>query len=304
MACAVAGAGACGAARAPTAQSLLRQTFQSHQAIRSGRVDLALALAGASAGGSTPAAAKLFSLRLHGRFQSRAPAQLPRFALALGLDWRGLAGHRRALALAATSTGGRVFLSFGGTTSLLPAGAARALERAYAQALRSRSSGAAASTFAALGVGPGRWLTGPTIVGPATVAGERTVHITAKVLAAPLLADAAKLLGDSRALSLGSGALGRGTGQVPATLSPALLSALAPSGRSGRVDAQVDIYTGARDHVLRRLSLTALVSSDVHTRSDGAHTRSALDGLHAARLTFVLQFADVNRPQSITAPSG
>jgi hypothetical protein len=103
---------------------------------------------------------------------------------------------------------------------------------------------------------------------------------------ARFLADAQKLSGAGGSLGLGSGGQGSGL------LSPAQVSALASSVRSARVD----VYTGTHDHLLRRLSLRVAVSTT-------ARARATLAGLRSATLSLVLQFADLNRPQRIAAPS-
>ena len=95
--------------------------------------------------------------------------------------------------------------------------------------------------------------------------------------------------GGSLATALGGpGGLGGGGA---GTLAQAPLSALAGTVRSARVD----LYSGAADHILRRLSVTAAVAS---TARNGA----ALAGGRTATLTLALQFAELNRPQTIVPP--
>jgi hypothetical protein len=286
--CSIAALGACAGSGASRAQSLLRQTFESHKPIESGRVSLSVAL---SRVGSADARAPgtLFSLRLRGPFQSLGSARLPRFALLIGLTSSepgavGLDTARHTLAIGATSIGGQLFIALDGKQFLAPATTLQSLERGFAQALRARPAAGRSSTFAALGVDPREWLSSPTIAGSATIAGEETVHIVAGLNVARFVADLDTLSGDA-------GTVGGEAGEVSRLLSRARISALSRSVHSARVD----IYTGARDHLLRRLSLNASISTT-------AQTLPVLGGTRSARLTLVLQFAHLNQPQSIVAP--
>lgn len=227
---------------------------------------------------------------MQGPFQSIGQTRLPRFALLVdlsspGLAAAGLSGREGTLSLGASATDGQLFLSLGGMQFVAPASTLRALERGYAQGARSRSSGGTSPTFAALGIDPGRWLTHPMLAGSATIAGERTTHIVTGL-------DVRRFLADALTLSSDGGTLGLGAAGSSGLISAAQISALSHSVRSARVD----VYTGAGDHQLRRLSVSASVVAR-------GRARSALGGLPAARLTLVLEFSDLNQPQRITAPS-
>ena len=124
------------------------------------------------------------------------------------------------------------------------------------------------------------------MVGSVEVLGVQTLHIVAGLNTARFLAAAAKVSASGGVLGLGSGAGGAGA------LSPALLSALAGSLHSSRVE----MYTGTEDHLLRRLSVSAAIVAAT------PQARAALGGSRSATLAFVLQFAGVNRPQTIPAP--
>jgi len=273
----VLGAAGCGGGGSPSAQALLKDTFTSHQPIESGRIDLSFGL---STGGSGGAGAGAFSLGLAGPFQSLGVGRFPRFALQLTLNTSG-----QTLKVGAISAAGELFLGFGGVSFRAPASTLRALEQGYAQASRSSSTGSQAA-FATLGVDPGRWLTHPAIAGHVTLAGVDTIHIVAGLDLGRFLADAEKLSSAGGVLGLG------GAGQSTGPLSPSGLSALLGAVRSARIE----LFTGAQDHLLRRLALSAEVSA---TPSAGA----APGGLSGGRLSFVLQFTEVNRPQAISPPS-
>jgi hypothetical protein len=240
---------ACGGSSSPSTRALLSQTFASSKPIESGRIDLTFALSAAAANG-VPAPRGSFSLHLTGPFQSAGVGRFPHFVLALTVVDSG-----QTVNVGATSTAARLYLELGGVPFLAPDSTVRALEQGYAQATAQRSASNASSangsqTFATLGVDPGLWLTHPTVAGSAKIAGEDTVHIAAGL-------DLRCFLADARKLSSAGGALGVGGAGGPGGLiSGERLTALSASVRAGRVD----VYTGTRDHLLRRLALRAEVS--------------------------------------------
>jgi hypothetical protein len=284
---------ACGGSSG-SAESLLGETFSGHTPIESGEVKLSFGL---SATGQT-ATAEPLAVTLSGPFENtRSPAgadsgghsqgahetgKLPRFALQAQVS---AAGH--PLAAGATSTGSALFVQLAGTWFSIPADTYKAIEEGYAKATGTAATSKVRSTFSALGIEPGHWLTDPTQVGTTTIAGVTTVHLTAAVDIPALLADVAKLSQAGGSLGLGSS-----VGGSSATLSPVLVSELAKSIKSARVD----VYTGRSDHLLRRLEVTATVSGT-------AQTQALLGGLSSANLKVLLEFSSLNKPQTITAPA-
>jgi hypothetical protein len=269
--------GACGGGSPPSASSLLNETFSSHKPISSGLIDVRFALS-ARAGAGAPPAPGSFSLHLAGPFQGAGAGRLPQFALALALQSTG-----RTLSVGAVSTSRRLYVELGGVAFLAPAAAMQALEQGYAQASGGASAGARQSTSAMLGIDPAAWLTHVSRSGSANLAGTDTVHLLAGLDMSRFLADAERLLSAGGPLAAGQGA---------GLLTPARAEALSASVRSARVD----IYTGARDHLLRRLALSAALSTT-------PAARAALGGFVDGTLTFVLQFAQLGRPQTIAAPA-
>lgn len=272
---------ACGGSGGSNALSLLGDTFQSHKPIESGRIFLSFGLTSLPAA-TAGASAQATSLQLQGPFESRGSGRLPDFALQIALRSASGAGPR-ALQAGLTSTGGQLFIELAGTSFAAPAATVQALARGYTQATGSATG--RSSTFSLLGVEPGEWLVNPTIVGTDEIAGTETTHITAGLDVARFVADAQKLSGAGSALGLGAAG-------PTALLSPAAISALASSVRA----AHVDVYTGTEDHLLREITLTASVAAT-------PQTRAALGDISSATLTLTLQFADLNEPQSISAPS-
>jgi hypothetical protein len=281
--------GGCGGGSArPGASVLMRDTFVSARPMQSGRMKLSAVLTAAAARPGGRDSGRLFSLLVQGPFQGLGSAALPRFALLVDVSAArsALAGYGRALSVGFTAiaTGGRLLLELEGTRLQAPASALRALERGYSETLRARAGRTSRQPLGALGIDPGGWLVSPTQAGTATIAGEPTLHVRASLDAPHFLTDARTLLASASSLELGRDGDSGG-------LSPALRSALSSSLRAGRVD----VYTGAHDHRLRRLSVSA-------TLLVGGHARRALGGVGAARLTLVLEFSDLDRPQRISAP--
>jgi hypothetical protein len=268
---------ACGGASG-SAESLLQDTFSGHTQIESGNVNLSFTL-GAS---GQSAATKSLAVQLSGPFENSGAGKLPRFALQLQLS---AAGH--PLGAGATSTGSALFVQLAGTWFSTPDTTYRALEEGYAQATKRASTAKVRSTFSSLGIEPGHWLSNPTKVGATTVAGVQTVHLTASVDIPAFLADVSKLSQAGSTLGLASPVPGSS-----GSLSPTLVTELAKSIKS----AHVDVYTGQDDHLLRRLEVTATVTGT-------SQTQAILGGLSSAEIKVLLEFSDLNKPQTISAPA-
>lgn len=263
----------------PSAQTLLGDTFSPHAAIEGGNVNLSIGLSGSGTQSGSSGSVKSLAVRLSGPFQSTGAGKIPSFALKLDLT---AAGH--TLAAGATSTGSSFYVELEGSWFTAPQSAVEAFRKGYEQATKQATVAKVRSSFAALGIEPSHWLSNPTVVGTSTVGGVATYHLTADVNTAGFLADVSKLSSSTGALS----------SSVPgaSALSPALISELAKSVHS----AHVDIYTGKSDHLLRRMTLAASVSAT-------PQTSSLLGGLHSASVSLDLQLTELNKPQTIAAPS-
>jgi hypothetical protein len=268
---------ACGGAPG-SAQSLLADTFSGHSQIESGNVNLSFAVSAAGQSATKP-----LGVRLSGPFQDSGAGKLPRFSLQLQLS---AAGH--ALNAGATSTGSALFVQLAGTWFSIPQSTYAALEQAYAQATKKASTAKVRSTFSSLGIEPGRWLSNPTKLGATTIAGAQTVHLTASIDIPAFLADVTKLSQAGGTLGLGSPVPGADGG----TLSPTVITELAKSIKS----AHVDVYTGQSDHLLRRLEVSATISGT-------PQTAALLGGLKTADVKVLLEFSELNKAQTIAAPS-
>ena len=257
-----------------SAESLLGETFSGHTAIKSGNVKLSFALSASGSSGTQP-----LSVAFAGPFESTSSGKIPRFDLQLKLT---AAGH--PLAAGATSTGSALYVQLAGTWFSIPSSTYKQIEESFAKATASTGSAKANSTFSALGIEPGHWLSEPTQAGTTTIDGVSVVHLTAAVNIPAFLADVSKL-------SQAGGSLGLGSTGSTGALSPSAVSELAKSIKS----AHVDVYTGQSDHLLRRLEVTASVTGT-------PQTQALLGGLRSADLKVLLELSDLNQPQSISAP--
>jgi hypothetical protein len=272
---------ACGGASGG-ADSLLSETFSGHTPIKSGNIKLSFGLTSTPSGaqGGHSAQTQPLAVTLDGPFESSTPGKVPRFDLQLKLTAAG-----QPLSAGATSTGAALYVQLAGTWFSIPSDTYKEVEEGFAKATSTASSSKVRSTFSALGIEPGHWLTNPTQAGTTTIAGVPVVHLTAAVDIPAFLADVSKL-------SQAGGALGLGSSGSTGSLSPTVVNELAKSIKS----AHVDVYTGQSDHLLRRLEVIAEVTGT-------SQTQALLGGLSSANLKVLLEFSDLNKPQNISAPA-
>jgi len=256
------------------AMELLGQTFAGKHHISSG--DLALVL---TVDPSGPSGLKgPLTLSVGGPFQNLGAGRLPASDFNISL---AAMGTDASLALISTGTNG--YVSFQGASYKLPQATYRRLESSFGQ-LGSASGGTGGGVLGRLGIDPQRWLVNPQIVGDEGVDGIDTTHIRAGINVAALLADLNRFL--ERAASVGVA----GASSFPRGI---------PAATRQRIAAEVkhptfNVWTGVADKALRRMeiNLTVPVSGQL----------SALLG-RAAAIGLTLEYSNLNRPQTITAPT-
>ena len=275
VACTIAGCGGSGGAGgassgATSPVALLKETFDAPKPIESGRVSVDLDLAETKS-----STTQHTDLKLSGPFEEAGNGKLPRFALDVDLESEG-----HTLSAGAVSTSGKLYVELEGSAFVAPRSTTAALQESFAKA--SKGSGGAASSFSALGIDPGRWLTHPVTKGEPSIGGVKTTEVQGGLNLPALLQDTDRL----------TGAAGKtGLGGLAGTLSPKLIAELAKAVTS----AKVDVYTGVSDHLLRRLALTAAIAPR------GA-ARAALGGLSSAELDLQVNLSEIGKPQKIEAP--
>jgi len=269
--------GGCSGSGGGDATRLLRQTFTASHSIRSGRLTLALGL---DLHGLQSLNGPI-NINLNGPFQSGGAGQLPKFNLGLTLQASGA-----SFSAGIVSTADKAFLLFEGTPYVVPDAQFASFKQSYLQAqANSRKSGS--TTLGSLGIDPARWLVNPHTAGSQIEGGTQTTHITAGIDVARLLDDINTVL--SKAGRLGTASLPT---SVPQSLSPQQRSALAHSVKS----ANVNVYTGQSDKLLRRLdfNLNLSVPSNLRTQARG---------LTSGTINFTLGLDQVNQPQAVSTPA-
>jgi hypothetical protein len=264
------------------ATALLKDTFGADHPIRSGRVDARLDV-------DLKGLAQLtepISLHLTGPFQSNGGKQLPDFALELDL-----ASGTRPITLGAVFAKGGAFLTIEGRSFDLGSDLYAAFKQGYEKAKADSGSSSAAPSLSALGISPLRWLKDPQRKGSEDIAGTQTEHVAAGVDVPRLLDDVSTLLGKAKGVTSAGGSA-TGT-DVPTQLTADQREAIARSVAS----AKVDVWTGQKDHTLRKVALDVQVEvpEDLQARAGGLKT---------GHVTFQLTIAQLNQPQKISRPAG
>jgi hypothetical protein len=255
-------------ARAGTPSVLLSKTFRATGAIESGLVDLHLALTlnGDAALGGAP-----LSLDVTGPFQRDGAGHL---ATDLTIT---LAAASKTHTFGLDIVDGTLYVGIGGNFYELPANALH---------MPGGATGAsgAAGLFASLGIDPRSWLTDAHDAGTAKVGGVDIDHFTAGVDSQKLFADLSKLV--AQRLSGATGA----SGSISNVTSGLQLVA------SAITSAQLDVYTGVADHVIRRVHV--VVAFKVPSIAS-----SFVGGLTGGSLDFDATLTQLNAPQTVTAPA-
>jgi hypothetical protein len=268
---------ACGGESSGQATSLLKQTFSGTHSINSGNVNVALSV---DPSGSSTLKGPI-SLSLGGPFASLGNHKVPKSNFNIAIN---ALGHTGQLGILSTGTNGYVTLN--GTSYQLPASTFQQLESSFSSLTSSSGGGSGSGALGKLGIDPMHWLVKPTIAGNDTVGGTSTTHIRAGVNVPALLDDINTFLGKASSLGVS------GASRLPSSISPATRTRIANEVKQ----PHVDVWTGNDDKTLRRIAigLTLPVTGQVS---------SLLGGLNAAQISFRLQYADLNQPQTIAAPT-
>lgn len=247
------------------AASVLGSTFSNQRPIKSGRLNLSVTVRGAPVAGLPSP----FELDLGGPFASNPGGRVPKFQFALTV---GTSAGK--LTIGAVSTGAHGWIQIGGKAFALP-------DSTFTGLGKGRPSGATGPSgllLSDIGVDPRRWLTDPKVVGTETLAGDRVTHVSSGVDVGRLLDDLGNLLGSAGKLGL------NGIAGVGSALSPASRAKLEQS----ITDAHVDVWSGEKDRLLRRITVDAKVKGT---------------GGKPGAIRLQLSLADLNKPQPIGPPA-
>ncbi len=221
---ALVGCGSGGGGEDASASQLIQDTFGNDAQLKSGRIGLGLDAELQS--GSVQAS-------VDARFAQSEPGKLPKLAGTLKLD-----SGSGTIQAGAISTGDHGFVTVGGQAYAVPDGDWSSFTKGYlADQKKTDQQRASQPSLSALGIHPQQWLVDPKKAGDSEVNGEKTIHLTADVDVAKMLADVAKVAKKSGA-SQQIDALG-----------------------TGIKSASVQIDTGADDHRLRQLQIHLVLNS-------------------------------------------
>ena len=269
---------ACGSASSSeSASTLLKQTFTGTHKVTSGVLSLTLTV---DASGSSTLSGPI-TLTFGGPFQTRGAGQLPASNFTVSASALG-----RSVALGILSTGTSGYVTLQGTSYQMPQATFQKLESSFGQLASSGATSQGSGTLAKLGIHPLNWLTNPTSLGTETVGGAQTTHIHAGVNVPALLTDLNTFLEKASTVNVS------GASRLKSGLSPATRAKIAAAIRN----PSVDVWTGTSDKTIRRLSvaLTVPVTGSLSSQTGG---------VRSADIGFTVQYANLNQPQTITAPT-
>ena len=256
---------------------VLEQTFgEASEDVRSGDLDVGFQLDAEGLEGLDGPV----RIALTGPFVSSEERELPRFDFTVAFNAGG-----QTFNAGAVSTGEQGYLKLQGRAYEVGEQLYEQFKRSYAQAQANQPGQRAGGSFKALGIDPRGWLTEATNEGTEEVGGAETIHVSGGIDVPRLLADLNRVLAQAGELGVA------GAGEVPQELSEEQRAQIAESVRS----AEVDLWTGEDDKILRRLTVavTFAVPEDA---------REQVGGLSAGRVNLDFTIADVNSDQDIEAP--
>jgi hypothetical protein len=268
----------CGSSNGSSSRSpstLLSQTFTGTHKVTSGVLNLTLTI---DPSGSSTLNGPI-TLSFGGPFQTRGSGKLPESNFTVGAS---ALGRNASLGILSTGTSGYVTLQ--GTSYRMPQATFQKLESSFAQLASTGGTSQGSGTLSKLGIRPLQWLTHPTTIGTETIGGAQTTHIHAGINVPVLLSDLNTFL--EKASSASNAA------QLKSGLSPATRQKIAAAVRN----PSFDVWTGTSDKTVRRLTiaLTVPITGSLSTQ---------LGGVKSADIGLTMQYANLNQPQKITAPT-
>lgn len=252
---------------------VLRQTFGEDKDIKSGRLDLSLRL---DAEGLAQLRGPI-TARLSGPFESTGADTLPRFAFEAEAN---LAGQE--LRAGATSTGESGFVSFQGQAYEMSDELYKQFKDGYAEEARKSEGDDEGVSFRSLGIDPQRWLRDPEYVDKAEVGGAETLHLRSGIDIARLLEDVNRILGRAE--------------QIQGQRARQLTEEERRQIEESISDADLELWTGEEDKILRRLNVRLKFEVP-------EERRERAQGLTGGVIAFDLGLGGINDEQKIEGPS-
>ncbi|CAA9495457.1 MAG: hypothetical protein AVDCRST_MAG65-2284 [uncultured Solirubrobacteraceae bacterium] len=246
--------------------ALLRETFSGEKDVDSGRLSLEARI---DARGSERLKSPV-TLRVRGPFEKSERDALPEFDLDASLSGSGI-----TFEVGASVVGDSGYVLFQDEHYVLSRELFAQFKSGF-QSARAEKEGEQSADLATLGIDPRKWLRNARNEGEAKVGDEDTIRITGDV-------DVPKLLDDvARARESGAGGAS-GTGSLTEEQRARIEQAVEAM--------RVEIFTGARDKILRRLVLDADVVAP-----------EGEDGFDSADVRLDYSISELGEEQDITAP--
>jgi len=267
---AVAGCGGGSSSSNEDPQQVLDQTFNNPTSITSGKLDLSID------GSAEGQQSGNFSATITGPFQvdPQDKTAFPQLDLTANVSG-SQGGPSISFSGSLIATKDNAYVEYQNQAYEVGTTAFQQFAAAYAKAAKQNQKSGTSSGFSQFGIDPKTWLTNVTNEGTADVDGESTIHVQGD-------ADVGKIVTDLQKVS-------KQTSGSTQQITPAQLKQLTDSVQT----ATIDVYSGADDHLLRKLSVSLAI----------APPSSAGASVSKINLTFSITLSDVNTPQTITAPS-
>jgi hypothetical protein len=267
---AVAGCGGGSSSNNEDPQKVLDETFNNPTKITSGNLDVSV---DGSAQGDQSGD---FSASISGPFQTSSDqTSLPELDLTANVSASG-GGPSLSFDGSLIATKDNAYVEYQNQAYEVGTDTFKQFATAYAQAAKQNQSKSGSNAFSQFGIDPSTWLTNVTNEGTTSVEGADAIQIHGD-------ADVGQIVSDLQKISQQTG------GATTPQITPQQLDQL----KSSVQNASIDVYSGADDHLLRKLALSLSITPPSST---GASV-SSVD------LNFSVTLSDVNQPQTITAPS-
>lgn len=260
-----------GAPNSPEVKQLIKETFGPNDKATSGNISgiIDITVKG------LPRYKEPIQVSVVGPFSDSGGTPEAKFDISLGLRG-GILGGDMYL------TGNEAYIGLGSTAYPIPDSIASGLRAPIAKHDRNALS----AVLGVFHIAPDRWAKNPRIVGNERVAGIDTIHGSAQIDTKALFLDLAALAKQLTALRITDI-----TG-LPREVDRQARQALQRSVQT----ATGDVYTGAKDHVLRKAKFAMLLEPS-------AKDRKILGGFTSIKVVANLDVTDVGSPQMIKLPS-
>ena len=266
------------------AQQVINDTFSGKKNIDSGKLNLELSAKIDATGAAATQLKDPVTIKLSGPFQQipNKPDALPKFDFDLTASAAG-----QSFSAGAISTGDAGYLSYQGTDYKIDSKTFKQFKASFEKS-QAQDQGQKQPGFGALGIDPKKWITNVKSDGTEDVGGAETNHVSADINVTAFLDDVGNVLKSSDKLNLTPQQESQLPKQIPANVKKQISEAIE--------EANIQIWSGVDDDILRKLQVTLKFKIPDNLKSQTS-------GLEGGTIELTAEIADVNKPQTITAPA-